>query len=198
MKKKEEKTKNTPTKPDESKKRDLIFSDSDASGSSDSSVSTKSSTHSASVKSRSSRKNRRKSRSKSRTPVRSSLRPKKKSKSPQRPMDDSRTTKPFSYGRQVLELSNDMDEGDVKWDEDLTFPTLQSYESQNGSKERPFVIPVNFTNPFANREFNIQFVPQLTIPGQPVRHRPAIHIRLFCPVKDLNEVRALVFEYFVG
>jgi hypothetical protein len=141
----------------------------------DSSASSSTSSLSVSV-SASSRKSRKSS--KHLTPIK---RPKKKSKTPPRGRHVA-----FGSPARAMEI-----------DEVTVDPYLQAYEAledknaPDGSVDRPFVIKANLRNAYSNREFNIQYVPQITIPGTPVRHRPAVHIRLYVPVKDINLVRTL-------
>ena len=95
----------------------------------------------------------------------------------------------FSYDSSV---TMDMDDDPFR---NREYPESIDPYAPDGTKERPFVIPVNFKKPYANREFNVQYVPQISIPsGNATRHRPALHIKkAVCP-QDLNEYWAYLEE----
>lgn len=78
------------------------------------------------------------------------------------------------------------------WDDDIEPKAMEAPdgvdpEGPDGSLKRPFVIPVNLRKAYANREFHIQWVPQITVPGKKKRYRAAAHIRKKVPPRDVNK-----------
>jgi hypothetical protein len=83
------------------------------------------------------------------------------------------------------------DDSDVTVDQGLLY-TAADPNAEDGRKERPFTIKVNLQKAYSNREFHIQYVPQASITNGrgTVRHRPAVHIKMKVPLKDVNSWEA--------
>ena len=150
----------------------------------DSSISSAASTMAGTTKSAKSSKSGKKRRGTTHTPSASA---RKKSKTPPRQRSPARGHDARTPPREVFP-----EEALTLWDDDNIEPKAMEApdgidpEGPDGSFKRPFVIPVNLHKAYANREFHIQWVPQITVPGKKKRYRAAAHIRKKVPPLDIN------------